>query len=31
DLQTLYTKPRYILHVSTYQMVVLLLFYWFLV
>ncbi|CAF5016233.1 unnamed protein product [Rotaria sp. Silwood1] len=26
DLQTLYTKPRYILHVSTYQMVVLLLF-----
>ncbi|CAF4448925.1 unnamed protein product, partial [Rotaria sp. Silwood2] len=26
DLQTLYTKPKYILHVSTYQMVVLLLF-----
>ncbi|CAF0783301.1 unnamed protein product [Adineta steineri] len=26
DLQTLYTKPKYILHVSTYQMVILLLF-----
>ncbi|CAF3082797.1 unnamed protein product [Rotaria socialis] len=26
DIQTLYTKPKYILHVSTYQMVVLLLF-----
>ncbi|CAF2488809.1 unnamed protein product [Rotaria sp. Silwood2] len=26
DVQTLYTKPKYILHVSTYQMVVLLLF-----
>ncbi|CAF0885104.1 unnamed protein product [Adineta ricciae] len=26
DLQTLYTKPKYILHVSAYQMVILLLF-----